>query len=81
MISELIYGQKPGLEDSAWYSFAHGWKDGYPYPVGRKSYDTSIEILKDAISLAKTDDREKTEAIKRLGYNIDNGKKFTSTSY
>ncbi len=67
LISELIYGQKPSFEDPARYSFAHGGKDGYPYPVDRKNYDSSIEILKDAISQAKMGNREKMEAIKRLG--------------
>ncbi len=37
------------------------------HPVDRKNYDTSVEILKDAISQAKMGDREKMEAIKRLG--------------
>ncbi len=67
LISELIYGQKPSFEDPARYSFAHGGKDGHPYPVDRENYDTSIEILKDAISQAKMGNREKMEAIKRLG--------------
>lgn len=68
LISELIYGDKPSFEDPARYSFAHGGKDGHPYPVDRKNYDASIEILKDAILHAKAGRREKKEAIKRLGY-------------
>ncbi|MFQ5965409.1 MAG: DUF763 domain-containing protein, partial [Candidatus Scalinduaceae bacterium] len=68
LISELIYGHKPSFEDPARYSFAHGGKDGHPYPVDRKNYDTSIEILKEAIAKAKMGNREKMEAIKRLGY-------------
>jgi len=39
----------------------------YSYPVDRKDYDAYIEILKDAISQAKMGDREKVEAIKRIG--------------
>jgi uncharacterized protein len=68
LISELIYGHKPSFEDPARYSFAHGGKDGHPYPVDRKNYDSSIEILKDAISHAKIGNRDKMEAIKRLRY-------------
>ncbi len=67
LISELIYGDKPSFEDPARYSFAHGGKDGHPYPVDRKNYDTSIEILRNAISQAKMGNREKMEAIKRVG--------------
>jgi hypothetical protein len=36
-------------------------------PGSRKNYDASIGTLKDAISQAKMGNREKIEAIKRLG--------------
>lgn len=68
LISELIYGVKPSFEDPARFSFAHGGKDGHPYPVDRKVYDQSIEVLKKAIERAKVGDREKMEAIRRLSY-------------
>jgi hypothetical protein len=45
LISELIYDVPVSLRDPARYSFAHGGKDGYPYPVDRKTYDKSIEML------------------------------------
>jgi len=35
--------------DPARYSFAHGGKDGYPYPVDRETYDKSIEFLAKAV--------------------------------
>ncbi len=66
LISELIYGAKPSFKDPARFSFAHGGKDSHPYPVDRKVYDQSIEILKNAIDRAKVGDREKVDAIKRL---------------
>lgn len=68
LISELIHGVKPSFEDPARYSFTHGGKDGHPYPVDRKVYDQSIEVLKNAIDRAKVGDREKVEAIRRLSY-------------
>ncbi|NIM46597.1 MAG: DUF763 domain-containing protein [Candidatus Aenigmarchaeota archaeon] len=68
LISELIYGAKPSFRDPAKFSFAHGGKDGYPYPVDRKNYDKSIEILKEAVIKAKIGEKEKVEAIKRLAY-------------
>jgi hypothetical protein len=67
LISELIYGIKPSFKDPTRFSFAHGGKDGHPYPVDRKVYDSTIEVLKDAIDRAKVGDREKMEAIRRLG--------------
>jgi hypothetical protein len=66
LISELVYGVKPSFRDPARYSFAHGGKDGYPYPVDRENYDRSIEILRRAISTAKIGNREKLDALKRL---------------
>ncbi len=48
------------------YSFAHGGKDGIPYPVDKKTYDQSIELLSEAIHKTKLGIREKNEAIKRL---------------
>ncbi len=66
LISELVYGVAPSYRDPARYSFAHGGKDGIPYPVDRKTYDQSIELLRKAISKTKLGIREKNEAIDRL---------------
>jgi hypothetical protein len=66
LISELIYGTKLSHNDPATYSFAHGGKDGHPYPVDRVTYDSSINILKDAIKKAKIGRTDKINAIKRL---------------
>jgi hypothetical protein len=66
LISELIYGVAPSYRDPARYSFAHGGKDGIPYPVDRKTYDQSIELLRKAISKAKIGLSEKNEAVRRL---------------
>jgi hypothetical protein len=66
LLSELIYGAEPSFRDPARFSFAHGGKDGFPYPVDRKTYDQSINILRQAVDHAKLDGREKLDAIKRL---------------
>jgi hypothetical protein len=66
LISELIYGIKPSFKDPTQFSFAHGGKDGHPYPVDRKVYDKTIEVLKDVVDKARVGDREKMEAIRRL---------------
>jgi len=67
LISELVHGVKPSFKDPARFSFAHGGKDGHPYPVDRKVYDQTIQVLRDAVEKAKVGDREKMEAIRRLG--------------
>jgi len=66
LISELVYGKPASWKDPAKFSFAHGGKDGFPYPVDRANYDKSIEILKRAIEEAKTGEKERIQAIKRL---------------
>lgn len=58
LISELICGAK--------FSFAHGGKDGFPYPVDRKIYDSSILTLKEAVEQSKIGNKEKSQALKRL---------------
>ncbi len=66
LISELVYDIPVSPRDPASYSFAHGGKDGYPYPVNRKTYDSSIQFLAQAVDKAKIGDREKLEAFRRL---------------
>ena len=66
LISELIHGVAPSYRDPARYSFAHGGKDGIPYPVDKKTYDKSIELLAKAINKARLESSEKQQAFKRL---------------
>jgi hypothetical protein len=66
LISELVYGVAPSYRDPARYSFAHGGKDGIPYPVDRETYDQSIELLRKAIHRAKLGLSERNEAMGRL---------------
>jgi uncharacterized protein len=66
LTSELIYGARTSYEDPARYSFAHGGKDGTPYPVDRATYDQTIEVMRDALNGAKVDRGEKVRAFRRL---------------
>jgi hypothetical protein len=66
LISELVYGVAPSYRDPARYSFAHGGKDGIPFPVDRRTYDQSIEILSKAINKARLTPVEKREILNRL---------------
>jgi hypothetical protein len=53
LVSEVIYGAKPSFEDPARYTFAHGGKDGTPYPVDRQTYDETIKIFNKALIISK----------------------------
>lgn len=66
LISELIYGTKSSWQDPSKFSFAHGGKDGVPYPVNRKVMDSNTEFLKEALDKAKVDNKERLYAIRRL---------------
>jgi uncharacterized protein len=71
LLSEIIHGVKASFRDPARFSFAHGGKDGHPYPVDRQTYDQSIHILKNAVERARVGERDRLEAIKRLNNLVE----------
>ncbi|MCB0626177.1 MAG: hypothetical protein KDC43_20245, partial [Saprospiraceae bacterium] len=48
------------------FSFAHGGKDGHPFPVPTKVYDETIEVLRKAVDQAKIGHGDRQQAIKNL---------------
>ena len=66
LVSEVIYGTPSRFTDPARFSFAHGGKDGHPFPVPLKIYDESIRILRDSIEKSKLGYNDKSECLKRL---------------
>jgi hypothetical protein len=66
LASELVYGTAASLRDPARFAFAHGGKDGTPFPVDRLTYDRTIEILNKALNRASIDRTEKVQAFRRL---------------
>jgi uncharacterized protein len=66
LVSEVIYGTPSRFSDPARFSFAHGGKDGHPFPVPLKVYDETINVLKTSIEKAKIDSSDKLKAVKQL---------------
>lgn len=66
MVAEVVHGAPASFRDPVRYSFAHGGKDGHPYPVRRPLYDRSLATLQEAVERARVGDREKMEALRRL---------------
>ncbi len=66
LVSEVINGTPSRFKDPARFSFAHGGKDGHPFPVPLKIYDESIRILGDAIEKSKLGYNDKSICINRL---------------
>jgi hypothetical protein len=66
LTSELIYGCEASRRDPARFSFAHGGKDGTPFPVDRETYDRTIDVMHRALNRAKVARSEKVAAFRRL---------------
>lgn len=66
LVSEVIYGTPSRFSDPARFSFAHGGKDGHPFPVPLKVYDESIRVLRDSIEKSKLDYNDKSDCLRRL---------------
>lgn len=66
LVSEVIYGSPTRFNDPARFSFAHGGKDGHPFPVPLKVYDETINVLKSAVDKSKIGSTDKQKAIRQL---------------
>ncbi|MGH6898401.1 MAG: DUF763 domain-containing protein [Geminicoccaceae bacterium] len=66
LTAEVIYGTRVSTRDPARFAFAHGGKDGTPYPVDRAAYEVTIDVLDRALCRARLDRSERISALKRL---------------
>lgn len=66
LVSEVIHGTPSRFSDPARFTFAHGGKDGHPFPVPIKVYDETIEVLKNSVEKAKIGNTDKQQALKSL---------------
>jgi hypothetical protein len=71
LLSELIYEAPASQRDPARFSFAHGGKDGHPFPVDRETYDTSIEFLKESLDKTTLGWTAKRDALRALGRFVE----------
>jgi len=54
LVAEVIHGAPTRFNDPARFSFAHGGKDGHPFPVPLKTYDESLNFLRSALDRARS---------------------------
>jgi hypothetical protein len=66
LIAEVIHGTPTRFDDPARFSFAHGGKDGHPFPVPLRIYDESIAVLRRALNASKVGRTAKLEGLERL---------------
>ena len=66
LVSEVIYGEPCRFEDPARFAFAHGGKDGHPFPVPLKVYDETLQYLERSVKRSRVEESEKRESLKKL---------------
>jgi hypothetical protein len=66
LIAEVVHGVPCRFSDPARFSFAHGGKDGHPFPVPLKTYDESLTFLRTSLDRAKVGDKDKLDGFRRL---------------
>jgi uncharacterized protein len=65
-VAEIVHGAPSRFSDPARFAFAHGGKDGHPFPVPLKVYDATLCVLKRAVERAHLGSGETLAALRRL---------------
>lgn len=66
LVAEIAYGSEASYRDPVRFSFAHGGKDGFPFPVNEEDIENSYRTLNRALLKAKAGSREQLQALRRL---------------
>jgi len=61
-----VHGTPTRFNDPARFSFAHGGKDGHPFPVPLTIYDESIAVLRRALDAARLGHTDRLDGFRRL---------------
>ena len=66
LVADVVHGAPSRFNDPARFSFAHGGKDGHPAPVPLKTYDESLNFLRNSLHAARLGHTEKLDGFRRL---------------
>ena len=66
LVAEVVHGAPARFADPARFAFAHGGKDGHPFPVPTKVYDESLGFLRRALGEARLGHTDKLRGFARL---------------
>jgi uncharacterized protein len=66
LIAEVVHGTPTRFTDPARFSFAHGGKDGHPFPVPLKTYDESLQVLHRSLERTRLSESDKQDGLRRL---------------
>lgn len=75
LVSEVIHGSPSRFQDPARFAFAHGGKDGHPFPVPLKIYDETLKILQKGIEKSKLGHSDQLKTVAKLHTVIQNAEK------
>ncbi len=65
-VAEVVHGAPCRFSDPARFAFAHGGKDGHPFPVPLRVYDETLRVLRNAVDSAKLGNDDRLRAIREL---------------
>jgi hypothetical protein len=66
LVAEVIHGTPTRFSDPPRFSFAHGGKDGHPFPVPLKTCDETLQVLRRSLEAAKIGETLKVDGLRRL---------------
>lgn len=66
LVSELIYEADLSWEDPIRYTYAHGGKDGVPYPVQTDRMEKVSNFLQEVVKQSKLGKKEKKQILEKL---------------
>jgi hypothetical protein len=66
LVAEVVHGAPSRFTDPARFSYAHGGKDGHPFPVPLRVYDRTLGVLRRAVDAARLGSDDRMAAIRRL---------------
>jgi hypothetical protein len=66
LVAEVVHGTPTRFDDPARFSFAHGGKDGHPFPVPLRVYDETLDVLRKALDASKAGRSDKLDGMARL---------------
>ncbi|MBN1533858.1 MAG: DUF763 domain-containing protein [Spirochaetes bacterium] len=76
LVSEAIHGTPIRFSDPARFSFAHGGKDGHPFPVKLSVYDETIQFMEKTVSRARIGIADRQRALRSLAENLERIEQF-----
>ncbi len=67
-VASLIYDKDLSYRDPITYAYNLGGKDGIPFNINTRTYDSVIDSMKELVDMAHIENREKYALLKRLNH-------------